>query len=73
MSYNLDISQNGGISSMNALDRIFEATVCRTQVDLAAVLGIKQSSISDAKRRNSIPSDWLIKILLFIGITPDNA
>ena len=71
MCYNLDISHNGGISSMNALDRVFEATECRTQVDLAAVLDIKQSSISDAKRRNSVPSEWLIKILRLTGVNPD--
>lgn len=56
---------------MNALDRVFEATECRTQVDLAAVLDIKQSSISDAKRRNSVPSEWLIKILRLTGVNPD--
>ncbi len=42
--------------------RVFEAAECRTQVELAAVLEIKQSSISDAKRRRSVPSDWLEKL-----------
>lgn len=36
-------------------DRIRCATNARTQTELAAVLEIRQSSISDAKRRNSIP------------------
>ena len=40
-------------------DEIFErikiATNTRTQVELAEVLDIRQSSISDAKRRNSVP------------------
>lgn len=35
-------------------DRIRCATNARTQTELAAVLEIRQSSISDAKRRNSI-------------------
>ena len=43
-----------------ALERIKRATGARTQVDLAAILGIRQSSISDAKRRQSIPADWLL-------------
>ncbi len=39
--------------------RVFEAAGCRTQAELAAFLGIRQSSISDAKRRKSIPAEWL--------------
>lgn len=42
-----------------------------TQVRLAEVLGIRQSSISDAKRRNSIPSDWLLKALETVGVDPN--
>ena len=42
-----------------------------TQVRLAEVLGIRQSSISDAKRRNSIPSDWLLKALEVSGVDPN--
>lgn len=35
-----------------ALQRFFEAVECRTQAELAEFLGIKQSSISDAKKKN---------------------
>ena len=38
-------------------ERIKLATNSRTQVELAEVLDIRQSSISDAKRRNSVPGD----------------
>ena len=41
-------------------DRIREATGLRTQTEVAALLGVKQSSISDAKRRDSIPAQWLL-------------
>jgi len=54
-----------------ALDRIKRATGARTQVDLAAILGIRQSSISDAKRRQSIPADWLLKLYRSHGLNPD--
>ncbi len=54
-----------------AFKRVFEAAACRTQVELADVLDIRQSSISDAKRRNSIPSEWLLKILRFKRINPE--
>ena len=53
------------------LARVFEAAGCRTQLELAAILDIRQSSISDAKRRGAIPSDWLVKILQLRGVNPD--
>ena len=52
-------------------ERLFEAACCRTQVELAEILEIKQSSVSDAKSRNTIPSDWLIKLLEKKRISPD--
>ncbi len=53
-----------------ALARVYEVAECRTQLELSQVLEIRQSSISDAKRRNSIPSDWLIKLLRLKQINP---
>ena len=53
------------------LDRFFEAAGCRTQVELAEFLGIRQSSIADAKKRGSIPSDWLITLWRKKGVNPD--
>ena len=52
-------------------ERLFEAAGCRTQIELAEILEIKQSSVSDAKSRNTIPSDWLIKLLEKKRISPD--
>ena len=43
-------------------ERIKLATNCRTQVELAELLNIRQSSISDAKRRDSVPGDWYMKL-----------
>lgn len=54
-----------------AIERIKKATQTRTQIELAAVLGIRQSSISDAKRRQSIPADWLLKLFRLRGLNPD--
>ncbi|BBD08881.1 LexA family transcriptional regulator [Desulfovibrio ferrophilus] len=53
------------------VDRIKEATGTRTQVELAAVLGIRQSSISDAKRRDSVPADWYLTLFREFGLNPD--
>lgn len=51
--------------------RIFEAAECRTQSALAELFDIKQSSVSDAKRRKSIPSDWLVKLYEKKRVNPD--
>ena len=53
------------------LARVFEAAGCQTQLQLAVILNIRQSSISDAKRRGAIPSDWLIKLFQLRGVNPD--
>ncbi len=53
-----------------ALDRIKEATGCRTQVELSACLGIRQSSVSDAGRRHNIPAAWLLALLEKYGLAP---
>ena len=52
-------------------ERIKHATNTKTQVELANVLDIRQSSISDAKRRNSVPADWCMKLFERFGLNPD--
>ncbi len=54
-----------------ALNRIHQVAGTKTQVQLAAVLGIRQSSISDAKRRGSLPADWVLKMLERFGVNPE--
>jgi hypothetical protein len=58
-------------SFIEAYQRIQFATNTRTQIELANILEIRQSSISDAKRRNSIPSDWYLKLFEKFGLSPD--
>ncbi len=58
-------------SFLEAYERIKFATHTRTQVELAQVLEIRQSSISDAKRRNSVPADWIMKLFEKFGLNPD--
>jgi len=53
-----------------AMERIRKITGTRTQVELAALLDIRQSSISDAKRRRTIPDGWLVKLLGQFGASP---
>ena len=54
-----------------ALQRFFQTAGCRTQQQLAEFLGIRQSAITDAKRRGAIPADWLLKLLRMQGVNPD--
>jgi phage repressor protein C with HTH and peptisase S24 domain len=54
-----------------AMERIKKATGARTQVQLAEVLEVRQSSISDAKRRCSVPSDWFLKLYRSHGLNPN--
>ena len=56
---------------LTPLDRVFAAADCQTQVALGKLLGIQQSSISDAKRRGVVPAEWLIKLLRLKGINPE--
>jgi hypothetical protein len=52
------------------LRHLREATGIRTQIELAEELGIRQSSISDAKRRGQIPAAWLLTLLYKRGLNP---
>ena len=51
--------------------RIQFATNTRTQTELANILEIRQSSISDAKRRNKIPSNWYMLLFEKFGLNQD--
>lgn len=53
------------------MGRIQHVTGCGTQQELAEFFGIRQSSISDAKKRGSIPSDWLLTLWRKKGTNPD--
>jgi hypothetical protein len=55
----------------DAFPRLHAVTGCHTQTKLADLLGIRQSSISDAKKRNAIPAEWLVKLLRLKGINPE--
>ena len=54
----------------DAYERILQSTGLRTQTDVAALLGIKQSSISEAKRRGRIPNPWLMTLFSKKGLNP---
>lgn len=51
--------------------RIHEATNTGTQCELATALGIRQSSISDAKKRNALPPGWLVTLAADYNVNPN--
>ena len=53
------------------MERIKLITGKRTQLELADLLGVKQSSVSDAKRRGKIPSGWLVMLMRYKHANPD--
>lgn len=53
-----------------AYARICEVCGMKTQTELSAYLGIRQSSISDAKQRMMIPAAWLLTLLTREGVNP---
>lgn len=59
------------LSFAEAFERIKGLTGCRTQMELAELFEIRQSSISDASRRNAIPDGWLVKLVQLYGVNPD--
>ena len=50
--------------------RIAQALKIATQLELADILNIRQSSISDAKRRGVIPGEWALKLYKNYRLNP---
>ena len=56
---------------MEIYRRMQLATNTRTQSELAKILEVRQSSISDAKRRDTIPSGWYMTLFEKFGLSQD--
>jgi len=52
------------ISAEDVLERMKEATSTHSMLELASWLDVRQSLLSDAKRRNIIPVAWLRALIL---------
>jgi len=53
------------------MERIYSITHAKKQIELADFLGVRQASISDAKKRRSISAEWLLTLLRKKGVSPD--
>jgi len=64
-------SERSSASAFQAgFERLRTTLGFKNQKELADILEIRQSSISDAKRRDVIPADWAIKLLRKERINP---
>jgi phage repressor protein C with HTH and peptisase S24 domain len=52
-------------------DRVTAATQIRSQTELAAVLGINRSAITQAKRKGTIPASWILGLSRKYSLNPD--
>lgn len=53
------------------LKRTFEATGAGSQNELAAILKINRSAITQARNKDSVPAKWLLKLYRKYGLNPD--
>lgn len=53
------------------LDRMIRAIGGKTQGDLGKILGISQTSISEAKRKGKVPPEWFLKLSVEKKLNPN--
>jgi len=53
------------------LRRINEATGIASQTELASALNINRSAITQARKKDSIPDKWILKLYRTFGLNPD--
>ncbi|MDL2315857.1 helix-turn-helix domain containing protein [Desulfovibrio sp. OttesenSCG-928-A18] len=63
-SHQLGVGEYEEVQFEEVLQRLFTATGTSSQMELAAWMGIRPSILSDAKRRNRVPVDWLRRLVL---------
>ena len=53
------------------LQRVFEATGLTSQNELAAALKVNRSAVTQARKKNSIPDKWILKLYKSYGLNPE--
>ena len=69
--HQLGVGQFIGVTIGEVMRRMYEAPDTLNQLELANWLGIRQSWLSDAKRRNIVPLYWLqLLVMNHSGFSP---
>lgn len=55
----------------NMVQRIYEATGLSSQTELAEALGVNRSAITQARKKNSFPDKWMLRLYRRFGLNPD--
>ncbi len=53
------------------LKRVYEATGLSSQSDLASALQVNRSAITQARKKNTIPDKWILKLYRIYGLNPE--
>lgn len=64
-------SDSNNVAYSQIMERIYSVTNTKTQAGLAGFLGIRRSSIYEAKKREAIPAEWLLTLWRKKGVSPD--
>lgn len=62
------------MAARDEYERILSALGLRTQMELAGLLDVRQSSISDALKRNDpdgVPAGWKLRLIETAGLRPE--
>jgi len=52
-------------------ERVAQACGLRSQQELASLLGVNRSAITQAKQRNAVPQGWVLKLSRDFGLSPN--
>jgi phage repressor protein C with HTH and peptisase S24 domain len=53
------------------INRVFKATGITSQTELASVLKINRSAITQARKKDSIPERWILQLYRSFGLNPE--
>ena len=67
----LQVCPMKGAKYTDTIDRLLAATKSKSDAKLAAALGIKPQSVSQAKKKNLVPAQWFVQISKKFGVSVD--
>lgn len=53
------------------LKRVFKATGITSQSELASIIGVNRSAITQARKKGTIPHKWILQLYRSYGLNPD--